>query len=91
MCKCINYLTPSYLYYDIVWINEIQQRSTRAASRHNLFVPPHNSKKFQDSFIYQGSIIRNNLPVHVRKCTRVSQFKYCHKSYYWFNKDIPNP
>ena len=45
----------------------------------SIYQPPHNSDVLKRSFIYNGSVIWNNLPDEIRMATDVADFKWRYK------------
>ena len=48
---------------------------TRAVSNQNLTLPLYRNSRFQNSFLYQGLQLWNNLPLAIRNIHRIGLFK----------------
>ena len=79
MFKAIRGLTPMYMTDNIVMAAETHDRDTRLSNSNDVNIPPHNSDVLKRSFIYNGSVIWNNLPDEIRMATDVSAFKWRYK------------
>ena len=62
MYKAINGLTPMYMTDNNVMAGETYDRDTRLSDSNDFNIPPHNSDVVKRSFIYNDSVIWNNLP-----------------------------
>ena len=79
MYKVIHGLTPMYMTDNIVMAGETHDRDTRLSDSNDVNIPPHNSDVLKRSFIYNGSVIWNNLPDEIRMATDVADFKWRYK------------
>ena len=79
MYKAIHGLTPMYMTDNIVMAGETHGRDTRLSDSNDVNIPPHNSDVLKRSFIYNGSVIWNNLPDEIRMATDVADFKWRYK------------
>ena len=79
MYKAIHGLTPMYMTDNIVMAGETPDRDTRLSDSNDVNIPPHNSDVLKRSFIYNGSVIWNNLPDEIRMATDVADFKWRYK------------
>ena len=79
MYKAIHGLTPMYMTDNIVMARETHDRDTRLSDSNDVNLPPHNSDVLKRSFIYNGSVIWNNLPDDIRMATDVADFKWRYK------------
>ena len=68
MYKAIHGLTPMYMTDNIVIAGETHDRDTRLSDSNDVNIPPHNSDVLKRSFIYNGSVIWNNLHGGVSYC-----------------------
>ena len=64
---------------NIVMTGETHDRDTRLSDSNDVNIPPHNSDVLKRSFIYNGSVICNNLPDEIRMATDVADFKWRYK------------
>ena len=74
--KAIHGLTPMYMTDNVVMAGETHDRDTRLSDSNDVNIPPHNSNVLKRSFIYNGSVIWNNLPDEIRMATDVADFKW---------------
>ena len=79
MYKTIHGITPMYMTDNIVMAGETHDRNTRLSDSNDVNIPPHNSDVPKRSFIYNGSVIWNNLPDEIRMATDVADFKWRYK------------
>ena len=79
MYKAIHGLTPMYMTDTIVMAGETHDRDTKLSDSNDVNIPPHNSDVLTRSFIYNGSVIWNNIPDEIRMATDVVHFKWRYK------------
>ena len=79
MYKAIHGLTPMYMTDNIVMAGETHDRDTRLSDSNDVNIPLHNSDVLKRPFIYNGSVIWNNLPGEIRMATDVADFKWRYK------------
>ena len=80
MYKPINGLTPLHLTDSLVRACDVHDRNTRLSNSKDVHVPPHKSNILKRSFIYNGSVIWNNLPSEIKRAENLNQFKYRYKT-----------
>ena len=80
MYKSIHGLTPLHLTDSLVMANDVHDRNTRLTNSNDVHVPPHKSNILKRSFIYNGSVVWNNLPSEIKMAENVNHFKYVYKT-----------
>ena len=85
MFKCIHDLAPSYLSNQIIMACEVHDRNTRLTNSMDVYVPEAKTDMYKQSFQYNGAIVWNSLPVHIKNCTSLSMFKCKYKHEYVYN------
>ena len=79
MYKAIHGLTPMYMTDNIVMAEETHDQDTKLSDSNDVNIPPLNSDVLKQSFIYNGSVIWNNLPDEIRMATDVPDLKWRYK------------
>ena len=80
MYKSINGLTPLHLTDSLVRACDVHDRNTRLSNSKDVHVPPHKSNILKRSFIYNDSVIWNNLPSEIKRAENLNQFTYRYKT-----------
>ena len=75
MFKAIHGLTPVYLSDAVVMASETHDRDTRLSKSQDANVPSHNSEVLKRSFVYNGSVIWNDLPLELKTASDLNSFK----------------
>ena len=73
--KSLNNLAPTYLSEKFHYVSQCHTYNTRSALCNDLMLPRSNTALFTHSFIYQGATLWNKLPLHVRLCPNLFNFK----------------
>ena len=68
-----------YMTDNSVTDGETHDQDTRLSDSNDVNIPQHNSDLHKRSFIYNGSIIWNNLPDEIKMATDVSDFTWIYK------------
>ena len=76
MYKAIHGLTSMFTTDNIVMAGETHDRDDSLSDSNDVNIPPHNSDVLKRSFIYNGSVIWNNLPDEIRMATDVPGLKW---------------
>ena len=79
MYKALNGLTPEYLSDTIVLAGEAHDRETRLTDSFDVYVPGYNSAMLKRSFIYNGSVLWNSLPLDIKNSVNIHTFKRNYK------------
>ena len=75
MFKCIHGLTPHYLSNDVTMVVDIHGYNTRSSENMDLY-PPRCTREFcKRSFLYKGSMLRNDLPDILKESSSLDAFK----------------
>ena len=82
--KVLNGLAPDYIRQMLVQIRDHHTRSSRAATRGDIYVRPgKHTNIYMGTFAYAGVQVWNNLPTHIRTGDTLSSFKSKYRSWYW--------
>ena len=76
MSKCSHGLAPHYLSNAVTMHFDIHGYDTRSGDNMNLYLPHCSKEIYKRSFLYKGSSLWNELPIHVKESTSLSDFKY---------------
>ena len=79
--KSLNNLAPTYLSEKFHYVSQCHTYNTRSALCNDLMLPRSNTALFTHSFIYQGATLWNKLPLHVRLCPNLFNFKQLVKTH----------
>ena len=80
--KCLTDSAPDYLSHCFTMYNELDQHyALRSAHSKDVIVPCVSSAMMNFSFIYNGAILWNNLPVHMKSVSNLNAFKIVLKDY----------
>ena len=60
----------------VLIVNDTHYPNTRLANSKDVLVPPHKSDTIKRSFMYNVSVIWNNLPAEIKLSENLNQFKY---------------
>ena len=82
MFKSIHGLAPDHLCNDIVMTIELSDRMLRNTHENDVVIPYVNVDITKRSFGYQGPLVWNNLPSHIKECTEINTFKFKAKQYF---------
>ena len=88
MYKSINGLTAPHLTDSIVRTNEARDRNTRLANSYDVHVLSHNNEILNRSFVYNGSVLWNNLRHEVKLADTVNAFKRMYKDMILFPSQL---
>ena len=80
MYKSINGLTPLHLTDALERACDVHDRNDRLSNSKDVHVPPPKSNILKRSFIYNGSVIWNNLLSDIKRAENLNQFKYKYKT-----------
>ena len=69
-------------------IRRVHGRNTRAANVYSFTCERYNNVKYRNSPFYKGAILWDNLPVYIKQCTTILQFKNSLKTVYNQYNDI---
>ena len=81
MFKCIHGLAPEYLCNQVTMSVDISERNTRSVNYNNVHVPFPRKTIFKSSFVYNGSVLWNNMPNFLKECSTILSFKKFLKEY----------
>jgi len=56
---------------------------TRSFQNYNVQIPQPNYEIFRNSFKYQGAVLWNSLPAHLKSATNIDVFKRLYKQRYF--------
>ena len=79
MFKAVNGLTPNYISDNVAMARDMHDRDTRLSRSNDVHIPPHNSAILKRSFVYNGSVVWNNLSEEVKVLHCLSDFKKAYK------------
>ena len=79
MFKAINGLTPNYISDNVTMARDMHDRDTRLSRSNGVHIPPHNSAILKRSFMYNGSVVWNNLSEELKALHCLSDFKKAYK------------
>jgi len=77
MYKCVNRLVPNYLNNIFISNNTLHEHNTRGSK--NLFIHGTGNESAKRKFSYQGSLMWNQIPIHIKECATVQSFKRNYK------------
>ena len=75
MFKIMTDLLPEKLKKNFKLVSEVSSRDTRHSTGHKLYVPKPRLELTKKSFIYNGAMLWNSLPDHVRYAPGLECFK----------------
>ena len=88
MFKCMHGLAPTYLTDRITLNCDIHEYGTRAALNDDLYVPTAKTECLRKTFLYNGAITWNNLPVNLKQIPTLECFKSsCFKHFMSLNSN----
>ena len=79
MFKAVNGLTPNYISDNVAMARDMHDRDTRLSRSNDVHIPPHNSAILKRSFMYNGSVVWNNLSEELKALHCLSDFKKAYK------------
>ena len=81
MFKATNGLTPNYISDNVTMTRDMHDRDTRLSRSNDVHIPLHNSAILKRSFMYNGSVVWNNLSEELKALPCLSDFKKAYKMY----------
>ena len=82
MYKCLNGQSPEAISAKFSYLRDCQSYNTRNCSDGMLSIPRFHTALFRNSFVYNGAVTWNNLPIYVRSSKSLFHFKQSYKQYY---------
>ena len=79
MFKAVNGLTPNYISDNVTMARDMHDRDTRLSRSNDVHIPPHNSAILKRSFMYNGSVVWNNLSEELKALHCLNDFKKAYK------------
>ena len=79
MFKAIHGMAPVYICNIICFVHDVTGRNLRSFDNMNLYQPGPSIELFKRSLAYNGPAIWNALPIALKQCTSLSQFKTLYK------------
>ena len=73
--KSLNNLAPTYLNDSLNPCSNVHNRSLRATTNNNLYLPKPRTESLKKTFSYSGSKIWNNLTMDIKSAESLSSFK----------------
>ena len=83
MYKVIHEIAPKRLIDSIIMTSDTHDVLTRSSTHGTLQVPEPNFEIFRKSLKYQGTILWNGLPSHIKKAPDILAFKRMYKAFYF--------
>jgi len=83
MYKIVNEIAPKRLIDTFVLTRDTHDVPTRSSANGDLQIPQPNYEIFRNSLKYQGRIIWNDLPSHIRNAPYIVIFKRMYKDEYF--------
>ena len=75
MFKAVHGMAPVYICNTICFVHDVTDRNLRSFDNMNLYQPGPNIELFKRSLAYNRPAIWNALPIALKQCTSLSQFK----------------
>lgn len=82
MFKCIHGLAPDYLSDTLNLESDVSVLNTRSSCSLNARLPPWRTTGFKKAFVYNGPLIWNSLPKHIKESLTLQTFKQKCKQYF---------
>ena len=79
MFKAINGLTPNYISDNVTMARDMHDMDTHPSRSNDVHIPPHNSAILKRSFMYNGSVVWNNLSEELKALPCLNDFKKANK------------
>ena len=83
MFKIKNEIAPKRLIDFFVFSKDTHDVQTRSSSSNDFQIPEPHYEFYRKSFKYQGSLLRNSLPSHIKSVTDIVEFKRLYKEVYF--------
>ena len=83
MYRCISETAPQRLINKLVMTCDTHDIPTRSSQNYTVQIPQPKYEIFRNSFKYQGAVLWNSLPSHLRNATDIDAFKRLYKQYYF--------
>ena len=74
MFKAIHGKVPFYISNNIIFSYEVSGLNLRSLDTMNLYMPLPNVEVFTNAPMYRGPSVWNELPLHLKNCTKVQSF-----------------
>ncbi len=75
MYKILNGLLPDKLKQHFKYVSEVSTREMRHSQGLNLYISKPRLELSKKSFLYDGAMLWNSLPDHVKKASNLEHFK----------------
>ena len=75
MFKCIHGMAPANLCNDIIMACEAHDKTTRSIYSNDVVIPDARTEFYKRSFKYEGAVVWNNLPDHLKCASSINVFK----------------
>ena len=73
--KCINGLSPPYIFDLFTQVSDVSTRNTRQTTKGNFYLPKVKLTLFKSSFAYNAALIYNELPQTIKQTRSMQQLK----------------
>ena len=75
MFKCIHGLAPANLCNEVIMACEAHDRTTRSIYTNDVVIPDARTEFYKRSFKYEGAVVWNSLPDHLKDVSSLNVFK----------------
>ena len=73
---------PDYLSCRIQMRVDVHGYQTRSSHNNDVYPPTVKKSIYKTSLLYAGAVLWNGLPIHIKECTNIDDFKREYKNYF---------